>query len=288
MRHLIRAIGMTILLAGCMAPSPTSSAPGPAPATLGQEVADLGGEPITVYTYRPPDCAPTAVLLVFHGLERNAQGYRDDAVPLAQRYCMLVVAPLFDAARFPSWRYQRGGIVHDGAVQPPDRWTVAFVPRLLTWARAREHRPDLPYAMIGHSAGGQFLSRVMAFGGEGAMRAVIANPSTWVRPSVSVEAPYGFGGVPDGEAALRRYLAAPIAVLLGRNDTGSRNLASSDEAEDQGATRFARGQTIYAEAEQAAREHGWPFGWRLAVVPGTGHNARAMFTSDQAFAALRP
>ncbi len=272
-----------------MAQGPAAPGSNAAPAASGQDTADLGGVPITVFTYRPPGCTPRAVLLVFHGLERNAAGYRDDAVPLAQRYCMLLAAPLFDEVRFPTWRYQRGGIAHGGVVQPADSWTVAFVPRLVAWVRAREGRPDLPYAMIGHSAGAQFLSRVMAFGGgAGVTQAVIANPSTWARPSLTVAAPYGFGGVPDAEAALRRYLAAPVTVLLGRNDIGSRNLASSEEAEDQGATRFERGQTIYAEAEQAAKEHGWPLGWRLAVVPGTGHKARAMFTSDQAFTALRP
>ena len=289
-RRSTNLVGLLIVmaLAGCVAQDAAAPASNATPAAAGQADAELGGVPITVFTYRPPGCTPRSILLVFHGLGRNAAGYRDDAVPLAQRYCMLLAAPLFDEARFPTWRYQRGGIVHDGVVQPPDTWTVAFVPRLVAWVRAREGRPDLPYAMIGHSAGAQFLSRVTAFGGEGATQAVIANPSTWVRPSLTVAAPYGFGGVPDAEAALRRYLAAPVTVLLGRNDTGSRNLASSEAAEDQGATRFERGQTIYAEAEQAAKQHGWPFGWRLAVVPGTGHNARAMFASDQAFAALQP
>ena len=179
--------------------------------------------------------------------------------------------------------------MHDGAVQPAPSWTVAFVPRLVAWARAREDRPDLPYATIGHSAGAQFLSRVMAYGaGAGAMPVVIANPSTWVRPDLAIAAPYGFGGIPDGAAALRRYLASPITVLLGRNDTGLRDLASSEQAKDQGANRLERGRTVFAEAEAAARAHGWPFGWRLAIVPGTGHNARGMFTSDQAFAAFRP
>ena len=77
-------------------------------------------------------------------------------------------------------------------------------------------------------------------------------------------------------------------MLLGQDDTGSRNLATSDEAEEQGATRLARGQMVFTEAQAVAREHGWPFGWQLAIVPGTGHDARRMFTSDQAFAALPP
>jgi len=290
---------MTLLAgtAACMARVPLAPAEQPQLAAStgtgdrGQQTADLDGVPLQVFTYRPTGCAVSTILLVFHGLDRNADAYRDDAVPLGRRLCMLVVAPLFDAARFPSWRYQRGGIVHDGTVQPPTSWTIDLVPRLVAWARAQQGRPDLPYALLGHSAGAQFLSRVAAYGqDDGAARMVIANPSTWVRPSLEIPAPYGFGGLfgtAEREAALRRYLAAPISVLLGREDTGSHNLANSDEAEEQGANRFERGQNVFAEAERAARQRGWAFNWRLVVVPGVGHDARAMFAADAAFAALR-
>lgn len=256
-----------------------------------RQAVDLEGFSLEVFTYQPVGCTVSATLLVFHGLDRNAEAYRDYAIPLGQRLCMLVVAPLFDKARFPTWRYQRGGIVHDGSVQPAESWTVNLVPRLASWIRHQEGRAELPYALIGHSAGGQFLSRVVAFGNDEAKEIVIANPSTWVRPSLEIAAPYGFGGVfgpQQGEAALRRYLAAKVTVLLGQEDVGSRNLATSEEAEEQGSTRFERGQTVFREAANAARRHGCAFNWHLAAVPGVGHNARAMFTSEQAFAALRP
>ena len=34
----------------------------------------------------------------------------------------IAVAPLFDAQRFPTWRYQRGGLVHDGALLHSGAW----------------------------------------------------------------------------------------------------------------------------------------------------------------------
>jgi hypothetical protein len=257
----------------------------------GEATAQIAGVPLQLFTYRPEGCALSGVLLVFHGLGRDVTGYRNSAKPLADRLCMLVVAPLFDEHRFPAWRYQRGGIVHDGKVQPPENWTVNIVPRLAAWARAQEKRPDLPYALIGHSAGAQFLSRVVAFEPVEATRVVIANPSTWVLPTLDTPAPYGFGGVYEpsqAEAALRRYLAAPVTVLLGQQDTGSHDLAVGDEADAQGATRLARGQNAFREAEAVARAHGWTFNWRLAFVPGVGHSARLMFGSAQALEALHP
>jgi hypothetical protein len=262
------------------------------PAGIGQQAADLEGVSLEVFTYQPAGCTVSGALLVFHGLERNAEAYRDDAIPLGQQMCMLVVAPLFDKTRFPTWRYQRGGIVSDdGSVQPPKSWTVNLVPRLVSWIRHKQSRADLPFALIGHSAGAQFLSRVAAYAEDGATQTVIANPSTWVRPSLDIAAPYGFKGISDrawGEAALRRYLAAKITVLLGQEDVGSRNLATSAEAEEQGSTRFERGQNVFQEADAAARRNGWAFNWSLAVVPGVGHSARTMFGSDQALIALRP
>ena len=262
------------------------------PASFARQAADLEGFSLEVFTYQPAECTVSGTLLVFHGLDRNAEAYRDYAIPLGQRLCMLVVAPLFDKARFPTWRYQRGGIVSDdGSVQPPQSWTVNLVPRLVSWITRKQGRADLPYSLIGHSAGAQFLSRVAAYAADGATQTVIANPSTWVRPSLDTAAPYGFKGISDrawGEAALRRYLAAKITVLLGQEDVGSRNLATSEEAEEQGSTRFERGQNVFREAEAAARRNGWPFNWHLAVVPGVGHSARSIFGSVQALDALRP
>ena len=103
--------------------------------------------------------------------------------------------------------------------------------------------------------------------------------------------PYGFGGVygpARGEAALRRYLATRITVLLGQDDTGSHNLVMNDEAKAQGLTRLERGQNVFREAERVAQQHGWAFNWQLAAVPGVGHDAARMFASGQALAALRP
>jgi hypothetical protein len=290
---LLKWLGRLAVVAVVAAVARAGGQPTPAPTIgpgAGQRTVDLDGTPIQVFTYRPSGCVLSGALVVFHGLDRNAADYRDFATPLGKRLCRLVVAPLFDKDRFPTWRYQRGGIARDKSVEPAARWTVALVPRLIAWVRHEEGQPLLPCALIGHSAGAQFLSRVVAFTPDEGMPSVIANPSTWVRPSLDVAAPYGFGGVyppAEGEAALRRYLAARVTVLLGQDDVRSHNLATNEDAEEQGATRLERGRTVFHEAQLAARRHGWAFNWRLAIVPGVGHDARAMLASDQALDALR-
>ena len=279
---MLQRLSMIALSFALLAAWPLSVVAG----TSGEATATLGDTSLEVFTYRPGGCTPIGLLLVFHGVDRNAATYRDNARPLADRFCLLVAAPLFDAERFPTWRYQRGGIVHDGRIQDSALWTGWFVVKLADWLRQQEARPDLPYWVIGHSAGAQFLSRFAAFIPNQARRSVIANPSTWVLPSLADAVPYGFGGVPAAETLLRRYLAAPVTVLLGEEDTGSKHLVENDEAEAQGATRYARGESTFHLAEAVARRRGWAFNWRLVEVPGVGHNARTMFASPMAADAL--
>jgi hypothetical protein len=202
---------------------------------------------------------------------------------------MLVVAPLFDQERFPAWRYQAGGIVDHGVVQPSNAWTGNVVLGIVDWVRRTEGR-NLDYYLLGHSAGGQFLSRVAAFVPTEAKRIVIANPSTYVFPSLTM-APYGFGGVysaNDSVAELRRYLALPLTIFLGREDTGDAERNDSPPAVAQGETRYDRGRNAYRAGRDLARSRGWAFNWRLVELPGVGHSARKMFAAREAVAALRP
>jgi len=251
----------------------------------GEHSVDLGGA-VDVFTYRP-EAPPRLLLVVFHGMHGDADNYRDRAQPLADKLGAVVIAPKFAPPRFTVSLYQRGGVAPEGVFVPPGTRTVDLIAPLVAWAREACASPGLPHALIGHSAGGQFLSRVAAFAPTVATHYVIANPSTWVLPSLKDAVPYGFGGTPDAEAALRAYLALPVTVLLGTEDTGTENLSSEVEAVAQGASRLDRGRNTYAKAKAAAAELGCPFGWKIAGVPGVGHDSARMFDSAEAVAALR-
>ena len=256
----------------------------------------IGDEAIELHTYKPPQYAGGPILLVLHGLGTNATGYRDYAIPLADALGFLVVSPLFDRKRFPTWRYQTGGIVRtqraegEFTVEPEAQWMGRTFLEIINEVRNAEKRPDLAYSLIGHSAGGQTLSRFAAFMPHQARHIVIANPSTWLWPSREERFPYGFGGLPAamaGNAALQRYLAQPIVVLLGTADLRrDNNLNVREGAERQGSTRYERGHNAFRAAQQLARDHGWTFNWKLVEVPDVGHSARRMFGSAEALTAL--
>jgi pimeloyl-ACP methyl ester carboxylesterase len=252
----------------------------------GEQTATISGQPFKVATYRPPSCSPELLLVVFHGIGRDAGPYRDHAQPLADRLCAFIVAPEFDKERFPRDFYQFGGVAPAGQYVPAGTRPIDLVVPLVAWTRQAAGKPTLSYILIGHSAGAQFVSRVAAFTPTDAARIVVANPSTWVMPTSSDDVPNGFGGVPNAEQALRTYLALPLLVLLGQNDTGSNNLDQSAKAMAQGPYRLARGRNAFKAAQATAASHGWTLGWRLVEVPDVGHSATNMFKAPATIAAL--
>jgi pimeloyl-ACP methyl ester carboxylesterase len=263
---------------------------GAAPIETGRQIADVNGAPMVVFTYRPVGCSDPSLLLVFHGIARNARTYRDDARALADRLCLLVVAPLFDRQAFPGWRYQRGGIVKGAAAQDARDFTGRLVLDLVDWVRREEGRP-IAYSLFGHSAGGQFLDRLAAFVPTEARRIVVANAGSYVFPSLEIDAPFGLGKVyssTQGEAALRRYLEQPLTIYLGQGDIRDDERNDYPEALAQGASRFQRGVNVFNAAKTLAQTRGWPFNWRLVELPGVGHDARKMLAAPQAAEALSP
>jgi dienelactone hydrolase len=284
----IRNIPAAIVVLCCLLAAPPVAAE-PIAIGNGRQTIDLNGTRLTVVTYRPA-CLDPSLLLVFHGIARNAAEYRDYARALADRDCLLVVAPLFDKRAFPLWRYQRGGIVRDGVVQSPNRWTGRLVLALVDWVRRQEGKP-LGHSLLAHSAGAQFLDRLAAFVPTEAKRIVLANPGSYVFPSLEIAAPYGLGKVyagADGEAELKRYLAQPLTIYLGQGDTREDDRDNSPDALAQGGSRHERGVNAFNTGKALAQARGWPFNWRLVELPGVGHSARKMFAAPQASTALAP
>jgi dienelactone hydrolase len=246
---------------------------------------------LEVFCYRPESWSGERILCVLHGVLRNADEYRDHAVGMADRFDALVVAPRFDAERFPSRRYQRGGVLlEDGTAAAPEEWTYSRIPEVVAWVRAATARPDAKLYVIGHSAGGQFVVRMSAFLPEGCTRLVAANPGSALLPVRTMPFGYGFGGLPDELASderLQAYLAAPLTVYLGTADDGPDDYFDrSAPATEQGSGRHQRGLAMYWTARTLAQERGWRFGWTLVEAHGVGHDHERMFAHAACAVAL--
>lgn len=252
----------------------------------------LGGESIEVGLYRPPNCSGSRLLIVFHGYERDAASYLRSARRVARELCMTVVAPRFDRERFPNWRYQRAGAKRGADGIDLSRCIGPLIEELVDWSKQQLNRPDARYALFGHSAGAQMLSRVAAYCPlPGPHRIVIANPSSHVTPMLTERVPYGFKGAgapAQKRELLRRYLAQPITLYLGGGDVGDHRLLSNRAAQRQGANRLERGRSVYTNAAQIAANEGWDFNWRLVEAPGIGHFGRGMLRAPEAGTAIDP
>ena len=267
----------------------------PFPPGKSEREVQAGATTWRVHAYKADCFRDGPLVVVFHGSDRNPELARDNALPLAKAGCALVVAPLFDEARFPRWAYQFGGLGelsdHDGRrlfrLKPRERTTGRLVLDLIGALRMEEGAPGMPYSLVGHSAGAQFLGRFAAFFPNEARRIVLANPGSYVMPAWERKYPYGFGGLPIvGEADRKRYLASPIVILLAERDTDRNGLDKSPGAERQGSTRYERGHAAYDFAKATAAEDGLPFGWSLVEVSGLGHGSAKLYARSESAAAL--
>lgn len=254
--------------------------------------AVLGAEPVDIGIYRPLSSRDQKLLIVFHGYERDADSYLRNARWIARALHMTVVAPRFDKERFPNWRYQRGGVRIGAHGLDLTESIVPMVTDLVDWARRDVGWPDADVVLFGHSAGAQMLSRVAAYAAlPPSLRIIIANPSSYVVPSLTERVPYGFrsaGGPALQIDMLRTYLARPITIYLGDDDVGKARLLTNRAAQRQGANRLKRGRRIFKQGKRVAQANNWEFNWRLVESSGVGHSARGMLRAAEAINALAP
>lgn len=246
--------------------------------------------PLKLFTYKPKAYSDGPMIMVFHGVLRNAEEYRDDSIEMGDRFQALIVAPLFDAQSFPKPKYQFGGIVRDGKAAPREEWTGEYVNRIAKAIRERENRPQLPLYLIGHSGGGQFLIRMAAFVKTDARRIVVANSGTFLFPTREAEFPFGLGGLPpelQTDEHLQAYLAQPVTIYLGSKDIERDEYLDVIPAADaQGQVRFERGKNVFAAAKKLAEERQWHFGWKLVIADDVEHDHTKMFNHSQCATAL--
>ncbi len=281
---------MRPLLLFCLAVSTLTAADPIAPGR-GKIEFSHGGAPLSLFTYKPAGYTNGPLLVVFHGVVRNAEDYRNFAIPMADRFGALLVSPLLDPERFPEEWYQRGGILDAaGKAKPQEQWMFNVVGAIVADVRARQQRPDLPYYLIGHSAGAQFLVRLAAYLPGDARRIVAGNAGSLLFPSRDHEFGYGLGGLPpelSDDTMLQRFLAAPLTLYLGTGDTTPRRRFDASEAGmKQGPHRFGRNRAFFELGQKLARERGWTFNWRKVETPGIEHDAAAMFAAKEAEDAL--
>jgi pimeloyl-ACP methyl ester carboxylesterase len=235
--------------------------------------------PMRVYTYKPRKCDEKCpIQFVLHGLNRNASTYRDHWELPADNYGLVIVAPEFSQNH---WKGAEGYNLGDVERQADrEKWAFSAIEHLFD--EVREGRTE--YRIFGHSAGAQFVHRMMLFRPDHrASVAVTANPGWYTMPEWrkdrKVDAfPFSLVGARVGEPELRQALERRFVLMVGEKDDDPNHgaLENSEGAKKQGAHRLERGENFFKAATTAAGELGVKMNWELMEIPDTAHSGSAM------------
>jgi poly(3-hydroxybutyrate) depolymerase len=239
---------------------------------------------MTVYYSRPRELAgDSQVIIVMHGMNRNARTYRDRWAEYAERHRFLVLAPEFHRDFYPAnVNYYLAGMVEDeeqARFQEEEEWAYHQVERVFATVREELGLQTSRYGLYGHSAGAQFAHRLVLFHPESSADVTVsANAGWYTLPCLSTGFPYGLGDSPVCRNRLARALQRPLVVLLGDADRDPchPNLRVTPEALEQGVHRLDRGRNFFDRAQAAAKQLGVPCRWTLKLVPGAAHRDRDM------------
>ena len=246
------------------------------------------GRPLTVLTYLPDSyTADSSILFVIHGNSRTADSYRAAWIDVAEEHNALLLVPHFAReAGFPESRHFNLGNMFEMdstdtilAQNPENEWSYSLIDPIFDFVVAKMENKSAGYLIFGHSAGSQFLHRLMFFKPDAKIvKAVWANAGWYTMPDFDVLFPYGMKQTQCDEAALRRVFAKKVTVLLGDQDTDPdhRSLRRTPEAMEQGIHRFQRGHTFFDFCKNLAEEFNAPFAWDLQEVPGVAHSNAGM------------
>lgn len=238
--------------------------------------------PLVVNCYRPARHQPNdPVIVVQHGMLRNGDDYRDFWIEAAEKHNLLIVAPTFPNEEFPKAEGYNNGLVvtEDGTIAPREQWLYAVPTRVLEALRAGGVIDQPVIRIFGHSAGGQFVHRMLATqGSEPYAAAMASNPGWYTLPTLERRFPEGLGGLDLDREALARWFAYPMILFAGDRDivTDDPNLPSQAEALAQGPHRYGRAHFMLDFARAEAERLGVPCNWQLITVPGIGHDGAAM------------
>lgn len=248
------------------------------------ETAGATTDSLKVYTYKPAawqDGRP--IVVVFHGLKRNAEEYCQGWKEYAEKHNFLIACPEFTESKFPGVRYYNFGNVIDndntgGNIQPTKQWIFPVIDNIIKETKKQANAKKSRVIIYGHSAGAQLVHRyVLLNKGTSADLIIAANSGWYTMPDENITYSYGIKGLNLTKKEFRNAFTKPVVILLGENDTlRSKVLRKTPEADAQGQNRLERGRNFYNNAQNKATSLGLKFNWQLITVPGVGHDGTGM------------
>ncbi len=247
-------------------------------------------KPITVWYYKPSAFSSRATLVfVMHGAKRDAQRYRDEWAAYAEHAGFLLIVPEFSHKYYPGIREYNQGNLFDKMEKPIPENDRAFtvIEHLFDFVKDATQNQSSSYDIYGHSAGGQFVQRMVLFKKNARIRmAIAANPGIYAVASYTNKYPYGIRNSGVTPEDLRAAFERKFILILGEKDVmmDDLNLARFPDALAQGSSSFERGTNFFAAASDEASRLGMTFNWKLTIVSGAAHDdAKLAYAAAQFF-----
>ena len=277
-RVILRVVGFLACLGASFAAVPARAKECNPLASGSSQIVFSGwsGPKLPVFVHKPHTAgANSRIVFVMHGVQRDGDRYRDEWRDLAEKHDLIIVAPTFGRNDFPTTgSYNLGNIVDEsGRRNPQAKWSFSAIEPLFDDVVCRIAGTQRGYALYGHSAGGQFVHRYVAFADAPRMESAVAANSGWYTMPDDAAFPYGWGGDVAGLVSPEKAFRRPLTILLGTQDTDRNdpNLRINAQADKQGRTRYDRGHGFLNAARKLAGTD-TPLGWQIAYAPGIGHD----------------
>ena len=235
---------------------------------------------IKVWTYKPEGWRDKdKMVFVMHGGGRNAEDYLNAWVALAEQNNLFVVAPEFENkfSKYTTNDYQEGNLfTFFGTKNPKSEWAFTVVENIFDHIESVNRITNTHYDIFGHSAGGQFVHRMVLLLPESRIgTAISANSGFYSLPNEKLAFPYGMKRTRiDLEKSYRKRLI----ILLGEldNDPKLGTFRTTDLAMEQGAHRLARGTSFFNANKELKDRHNCTFNWEMDIIENVGHDYKKM------------
>lgn len=224
----------------------------------------------TYYLYIPRSGGNHAPLMVsIHGVSRNAHKHAHLLAPLAERYGVVLIAPLFTKTMFPD--YQRLGRVGRGPRADHALDQVVGDALLKTGADTRR------MYLCGYSGGGQCAHRYAMAHPERVAGVVVGAAGWYTFPDNAIRFPRGIiasKSLPGVHFDPERFLRVPMTIIVGSMDIARDTELNQSLRIDkqQGENRLVRAENWIRAMNYAAHARGLHTRYRLEIMPGVGHS----------------
>ena len=238
-------------------------------------------KPLPVHIFLPGGFSPNCPIVVaMHGVDRNGYNYGLSWTDFATANNWIVLAPEFNATDWPSDAYALGNMFtgNDGAgsLNQKEKWSFTMVSDIERTLSRGLGIKDSSYTLWGHSAGGQFVHRMILFANDSLIRrAIPANSGWYTAPDSTIAYPWGtkHSLLSISSKNLIEFASREMVIMRGTADTiRDSNLNTDPLSDAQGRNRYQRAGYFFQKGKDTSPN----LKWKMIDVVGSGHEYQKM------------